>query len=234
MIQKQEKPDDLLTGQAKRDQVELGSIDDVKANGAAPEACGPDMVSVAPARGLVVSFMPTVMVPDGEAGYKSVELGFRGRAAMRQRDVFDRMAAQSARRKGVPPFNRYQVGIARDYRALTEKCAAAGVKCSNLFQVGSGHQGAIDFMDAFMRDRDRLRRFHRAIGTGTSLAVRRVRPSVRGTNHSITDWAMVNLVCLGDMDLSAALKRFRWSVKGKTRKALQAALCAALDRMMVC
>jgi len=234
MAQKQEKPADQLIGQAKCDQLELGSIRDVKAYGTAPDICGLDVVKVAPARGPVVPFVPTVLLPDGEDGYKAVELGFRGRSAMRQKDVFDKMVDQSAKHKGQPPFNRNQIGCARDYRSLTEKCMAAGIKCSNVFQVGSGQQGRVDFMDAYIRDSDRLKRFHRAIGQGTSLVVRRVRPSVRGSNHIITDWALVNLVCLGDMDLSAVLARFKWSIAGKNRKSLQGALCGILDRMMMC
>lgn len=47
----------------------------------------------------------------------------------------------------------------------------------------------------------------------------------------ITALALVNCVCLLDLDLSAVLRRHGWAPKGLHRDRLRKGLCAALDRM---
>ncbi|MEM9524479.1 MAG: hypothetical protein AAF982_10925, partial [Pseudomonadota bacterium] len=59
-----------------------------------PAGCGPEIVP-APARGPVETFTPVVMIPEGERGWRSVELGYRDRAAARAQDAFDRMMHQA-------------------------------------------------------------------------------------------------------------------------------------------
>ena len=64
-----------------------------------------------------------------------------------------------------------------------------------------------------------------------ALAVRRIRPSDRGSRAGITDRRLVDMVCLGGEDLTAVLRAHGWFEDGKNRKALRLALCAVLDRM---
>lgn len=217
------------TGQAMRDLRELDTLDGLKRNGQAPAACGPDVVFIAPARGPVMVFQPTAMQPDGKDGYKVDYMGYRGRSAMRGKDTFDRMLEQCAKAKAPPPFTWFQIDAARAYRDLYEDVHAAGVKCSQAFDAASGGGG--DFMDAYLRDSEQLRRLQARIGYGADMVVRRVRPSVRGTRRTISDRELVDCVCLGDRSVSGAMTAFGWSDATKNRIAARAALCAALDRM---
>ncbi|MCP3969247.1 MAG: hypothetical protein GY717_02785 [Rhodobacteraceae bacterium] len=126
-------------------------------------------------------------------------------------------------------------GAARDYRALHERVQCAGVKCSRAFdvQIGGQGQGQVDFMDAYIRDTERLAMFRRAIGDGVAMSVRQdgAHNMDRGSRWSVTDTRLVEMVCIGDKPLSAVLKAHGWSLAGKNRKTLRAALCAALERM---
>ena len=78
-----------------------------------------------------------------------------------------------------------------------------------------------------------LDKMHRQIGTGVAMSVRRVRPSQRGEGRAknIPNRALVDAVCLGQQTLGAVLKEWGWCNDGHHRKALRAALVAALDRM---
>ena len=58
-----------------------------------------------------------------------------------------------------------------------------------------------------------------------------VRPSARGSRVTITDRAVVDMVCLRDMTLDAVLGAHGWSVCREYRQALLATLVGALDRM---
>ncbi len=198
----------------------------VLAQATPPADVGP--VPVAPARG------PQRVVTD----YVALPGGMRRAAGRRLEaaDVFDLMLAQAVRRHGdsvgpvVMPFSWGQIAIARHYRALVERHDGGGVKCSSLDGGRAGGSGG-DFMDAHLavgREIDGLRR---RIGAGSALVLRRVRPSDRGSRASITDRALVDLVCLAGMTLDGVLARHGWSVEGRYRAALRVALAGALDRM---
>lgn len=68
------------------------------------------------------------------------------------------------------------------------------------------------------------------------MALRRIRPSARGDQdqprRNIAARALVDLVCLEDLDISAVLTRHGWAVKGETVKAATKALAEALERMI--
>ena len=63
------------------------------------------------------------------------------------------------------------------------------------------------------------------------MAIRRIRPSQRGSKSIITDKRLVDMVCLEDKDLGQVLSAHGWAVKGEANAALRRALAAALDRM---
>ncbi len=201
-----------------------------------PVECGPEMVA-APARGPMRVVASRRMV-----GAMSVRDGF---SRMEEADVFDRMEraardawskalsllpeAEQARLRYVPPFSSGQVAMARRYRALVESHSAGGVKCSTLDGSGGGDGGG--FMDAYLAEGDELRRLWRAIGPGVAMALRRLRPSARGSRISIKDRALVDAVCLAGRSISEVLRAHGWADKGEYRAAARVALAAALDRM---
>ena len=199
----------------------------MKAAAALPAGVGP--VPVAPARG------PVKVVPvwAGQAGGTRRMEGLRAEPC----DVFDRMLADARARHDrlggdaahVPPFSPGQVSMARDYRAMSEKRAAGGVRCSSL-DGGRGGGGA-EFMDAYLEDGRRLAALHARIGTGQAMVLRRVRPSVRGSRVSILDRRLVDLVCLGGLSLGQVLEAHGWANNGRHREEVRLALVAALDRM---
>ena len=204
------------------------------AAGLAPTECGPDVVRIAPARGSVETFRPVVLLPDGKDGMKHVSMGYRDRAAMRQRDVFDVMADQARRAGGAAPFSAVEVGAGRDYRSLVERLSGAGYKGSAIFSDHQGGGGKIDVMDAYLQDAERLRRLQRAVGPDVALSVRRVRPSARADRREISVRIMFDLVCLADQSLSAVLQAHGWQKDTKARSALRDALSAALMRVARC
>lgn len=132
----------------------------------------------------------------------------------------------------VPPFTHGQVSAARDYVALTERCASSGMSCASLEAVGRGSGGG-DREAAIFRDISRLRVLHRRIGDGLAKEVRRHRPSATGGKRSaIRVRTLVDQVCLGNMTLDEVLRRHGWTSKNETVRAdLRKALCKALDRM---
>lgn len=180
--------------------------------------------------GAVTRHVPLVMLPDGKGGWRSDEVGYRGKAGVRVTDVWDRMTDQGARAGGGVPFTRAQVAVARDYAALTERVASGGIKLSSM-GASCGGGAARDFMDAFAADCEALRRLHRRIGGGVSLSVRRVRPSERGSRWNIRDRALVDMVCLGGRTLTQVLEAHGWSVYAGSLRAARVALCGALERM---
>lgn len=212
-------------------QDEAARIAQIKAQGVVPETCG-DSIPHAPARGAFRVFQPIRLYPDGKGGYVAKSAGYRGRSAIQRADVFDRMAASAARCKK-PMFLSYaQVSIGRFYRDLVERHTCAGLKCSSIETTrsqGSGRGG--DFMDAVLRDRQKIERLRHRIGPGSALVVRRIRPSKRGSRTSITDRRLVDMVCLEDRPLSDVLKAHGWSVSGETSRALAKALEASFERM---
>ncbi|MCJ8139368.1 hypothetical protein [Falsirhodobacter halotolerans] len=130
----------------------------------------------------------------------------------------------------VPPFTPGQVQMGQRYATLTERHAAGGMKCMAIGPTTGGGKGG-EFMDVFLAEGRELDMIHRRIGAGQAMAVRRVRPSARGTRLGITDRRLVDMVCLGGMDVTAVLERHGWATFSKPREALRAALAAALERM---
>jgi hypothetical protein len=190
-----------------------------------PEGVGP--VPVAPARGAMRIEVQKEVVN----GLTKRVLGKR----LEQADVFDVMIAQARRRQGdaagfVAPFTPGQVYMARHYRGLTERHLAGGVRCSSLEAGRAGGAGG-EFMDAYLAVGRELDRLHRCIGNGQVLALRRIRPSVRGSRAAITDRRIVDMVCLAGMTPGAVLEAHGWAVKGQYRDMVRVALCGALDRM---
>jgi hypothetical protein len=208
-----------------------------------PEECGPE-IPVAPVRGPMLRFTPREMVPTSTGGFVSRRSGWKGRDAARVVDVFDLMIAQARkahqRQTGgvagfVAPFNAGQVSAARDYAALSERCAASGVKCSSLEALAQRGAGGGDREEAMLRDFRRLRDLHARIGAGLAREVRHVRPSDRGDGvtkgQAIRVRRVVDMVCLGGKSLSAVLVAHGWSANTRGREGLRKALCGALDRM---
>lgn len=227
---------------------EAARIAVLKAAGAAPAVCGPD-IPVAPARGPMGSFRPMELVPGSVGMARDTGHWQRGedtrRRAGRLLDVFDRIedqarATHKARSDGaggggayVPPLSPAQVQIGRDYRDLTERHSAGGVRCASLETAGrSGGATGGEFIDAFVAEWRRLDALCRRIGAGVAMPIRRIRPSDSGSRRLITDRVLVDSVCLRDMDLGQVLDAQGWSAYGQVREALRRALVAALDRMM--
>ena len=199
---------------------------------AVPHDCGPE-IPVAPARGVFRKVHTRAMYPSGKDGYVLKDAGHMGRATMVVADIFDVMAAQAARRRAPAPFRPDQVEMARRYRNLVEKHNASGVGCSSVEAVrGGGSSGGTSFMDALLSDAHRIRVWRARVGTGAALAVRRIRPSDRGTRRTILDIDMVDMVCIEDCSLDKVLARHGWCINGKTRAALREAMSGALDRML--
>lgn len=202
----------------------------VKARGKVPEVCG-DSIPEAPARGAFRVFDPVALYPDGST-YAVKSAGYRGRKAIRLADAFDKMEGQA--RKKI--FESHQKAIGRDYAALFEKLDAAGVRCSSVEAMRDQFSGGGEYMDALLRDRQRLVLLRDRVGFGVALAVRRVRPSSRGKVGLISDQLLIDMVCIQDLTLSEVLKKCGWVAEGKRAqgdhiKALRKALLSALDRM---
>lgn len=211
---------------------EAARVASVKARGFVPDAVGPE-IPEAPARGPVRVIDVVGLYPDGERGFVPKPAGFRGRKTLVRADGFDLMARKAKGHKRPAPFTSSQVAMGRFYRDLTEKHASAGVRCSSLESLSQrGAGGGGDYMDAVLRDRDRLAQLHRRIGDGAALEVRRHRPSVRGSRLGITDRRLVDLVCLEDATISGVLRKHGWSIKSDLIASLTFALCNALDRMV--
>ena len=199
------------------------------------DACPPlemAAAAVAPARG------PMRLVES----YDLLAGGTRRRAGAHWQavDVFDRMCRDAwlrHRRAGgaaadfEAPYTPGQIGIARCYVALVERHDAGGLRCASLETAGRAAGARGEFIDAFVAEGREIDRLRALIGDGQALVMRRIRPSRRGSKAGITDRALVDLVCLEGLDLSAVLRRHGWAVKGSNRAAARAALGAALDRM---
>lgn len=187
-----------------------------------PPGASPEIVEFAPARGAVVpvELRDTYVNADGEV--ETIDAGVHGLRPVRRLDVFDRMHDQ---------LTPAQVAMGRHYRDLVERHASAGVRCSSIEAVRSGGSGQGSFIDAVLRDREKIRVIHDRIGTGAAMAVRRVRPSSRGSRVTIMDRRLVDMVCLEDRTISEVLRAHGWCEKGQTRRALRQALADCLDRM---
>lgn len=217
---------------SKREIKAAARVAAVRAAGGVPDECSSEIVDCAPARGSVASWVPRVAVPRGDEGWDFVEHGYKGKVAARVGDVFDTMADQALKAGGGLPFTVAQVETARHYHAITERVSSGNIKLSSVEGRVGGNDGR-DAMDAYAADCDALRRYHRQIGAGVSMAVRRVRPSTRGGlgRRNISDRALVDAVCLGGLTLTEALRDHGWGNRGGNIQAARRALCEALDRM---
>lgn len=201
-----------------------------------------DVIIAAPGRAPLKPFKEGYWHGDDEKG-EWREIPYRSGCPGRTRDIFDSMTDQATRRGGDAPFTAAQVGAGRDYRDLHEAVQSAGVKCSSTFDDKVRGQGRVDFMDAYIRDSDRLGLFVRAIGGGVAKDTKRKVPAIEGTvkigevqlrqidRRLITVRSLVDDVCLADKSLSTILVDYGWRATGKNRMSLRAALCAALGRM---
>lgn len=195
----------------------------------------PDAMAAAP---IAPAAGAKVLVPEFEIALGGIRR--RVSAHWRAADVFDQME-QDARRAHersrdeapfVAPWSWGQLHMARFYRTLTERHSAGGMRCASL-EAGRGGGGGGDFITNFISEGKTLDGLHAAIGPGVAMAVRRIRPSTRGSRTAgvILDRVLVDSVCLGQMTLGAVLRAAGWSPDGHHRKALRVALAAALDRM---
>lgn len=203
------------------------------ARGRVSRACDPEVIVGAPARGAVGVIHPRETVVT-DAG--NVRVRAAGRfAGLRVLDAFDKAAVQAGRRKAPAPFAPGQIAVGREYAHLSAVCAASGLSLSQIGGTGGGGDGQ-GVSEAVLDDMRRLRALLAAIGPGTALTVRRIRPSRRGGTaarpaRNISDRDLVHLFCNDGKTLAGVLEARGWSVRGETRNALRAALCAALDRM---
>lgn len=207
---------------------EQARIDAVKIAAASPAGVSREVLA-APARGPVAPFRESVVLPAGDDGFEVVDAPYRSGCPGRARDVFDVMVDQALRSGGAAPFTAGQVGAARDYRAVYERVQSSGMKLSSVGVDRTGGQGRVDFMDAYMRDSERLSGFRAAIGDGVALSPKHRSASV--VRRAIMVRELVDAVCIRERALSAVLTAHGWKVSGKARNDLRAALCAALGRM---
>jgi hypothetical protein len=147
------------------------------------------------------------------------------------------MRAQSARKGKRLALSDSQVGMARMYATLVADAAAGAVRCVSLESGGGGGGGSREgFTDHRLDLSRRIDVLRGRIGSGSALAIRRVRPSKRadgGTaRRNIPDRALVDMVCIDGLTISDVLARYGWSVKGETVQAATQALADALDRMI--
>lgn len=209
-----------------------GSLGQIKADATPPMSVGP-VVPVAPARGSFRVFTHLEFAT-GRGGGVARPAGHAGRQTLAATDVFDRMSERARQRAGdgpfVPPLTHGQVAAGRMYRDLVERHSAGGVKCSSLeAQTGGGGSGG--FMDAHIHLGRQIDAMRGRIGAGAAMVLRRIRPSQRGSRATITDRALVDAVCLRDMELGQVLRAHGWSTRACMREALRSALAGALDRM---
>ena len=212
---------------------EADRITRIKELSTRPENCGDAIVEMAPARGPVQRFQPceTVITAAGQVRVRRV--GHNGQDALRRADAFDVMQLRSRARKpdGPPLFTAAQIGIGRDYAALYERCAAAGVRCSSVEALGHGGSGQGSFIDALIRDRRRLAAMERAIGSDVVLEPRGALAHRERGRQGLRVCDVVRGVCISGQTISQLLQSFGWSRAPAFTKETMAALCAALDRM---
>jgi len=206
----------------------------------APEACGPE-IPVAPARGALRAGTLHLVEAAGDAeAPRSVPIrGYqaRGEAGPRKAasviDVFDRMEVAALRARKPLGLSALQIATGRQYRTLVERQAAGAVKLSSLEGRTGGSGRGLDVTDLRLAEARQLAAMRGRIGDGAALAVRRVRPSARGgvAASIIRDRALVDAVCLEDMDLSAVLEAHGWTRQTPSLDRLRSALASSLDRM---
>lgn len=231
-----------------RAEAEAGRIQAVRASGAVPEGCGP--VPAAPARGAVERVRMREIVPGSAGSVRPAghwEPGEdRPRDTLRVADVFSVMlararaahdAAGAAAGGGTPwqaPFTSGQIAVARRYRWLVERRDAGGMRGISLeTRSGGGSPGGADgFLAARLDEAAEIAAMERRVGTGAALAIRRLRPSQRGSRATIPDMGLVAAVCLRQRSIGQVLSDYGWVRSSSNREAARQALAGALDRMI--
>jgi hypothetical protein len=222
-----------MTGKAGAARIEMTEADRIAAmiaRGTPPEICGPEM-PVAPGRAPLIAFHPVVVMVDAKGQEQAIELGYRGRAAARVADVFDLMLARQRpphRQAHGPLFDPGQIAIARLYRDLVEEVARGNMRGVNLNGAGGGGGSDDGFLARYTDRRAQVAAMRRRVGDGVALAVQRGGAKGR---MPIARLALVDQVCVGQMTLSAVLRRAGWAAKGDLRDALRAELAACFDAM---
>ena len=218
---------------------EADRITQLKQRSARPDDCGEAIVDIAPARGPVQRFQPTEVAITTAGQVQRRPVGHAGQNALRRADAFDVMQLRSrARKKDAPPlFTAAQIGAGRDYAALVERCAAAGIRCSSFDDLdmgrasGGGTGGQGTFIDALIRDRRKLAAMERAIGTEVVLRPHGAQAQADRGRRALRISDIIREVCITGLTISQLLHKAGWSRSPSFTKATMAALCAALDRM---
>lgn len=207
----------------------------VRDAGRVPDACG-DAIPVASARGAGRAVHMLGSYPKGERDTVVKPAGHLGRKTVILCDAIDTMRAQSARKGKVLALTESQIGMARMYATLVADHLAGAVRGISLESSGGGRGGSVEgFTDHRLDLSRRIDVLRARIGTGSAMAIRRIRPSKRGetgARANIPDRALVDLVCLDGLTISDVLSRYGWSVKGDTVQAATKALAEALERMI--
>lgn len=199
--------------------------------GLAPNECGPEMVSIAPARGRVIPFRNAETYLNTDGDVETIDHGAHGRLAMRRGDVFDLMIDQAAKRKKVLGLTTTQIQMGRVYRDLVERHASAGIRCSSVEGLPGGGGSGGGFMDAVLDQGSQIDYWRSLIGDGLAMDIRRVRPSKRGERIAIKAQRLVDMVCLEDKSISHVLYVHGWSNRGDSITKLTIALGECLERM---
>lgn len=186
---------------------------------------------VAPARGPQRLVQDYTLHRGGLQGHSGAHWEAMDPLSIMCRRAYERHEASGSDAAFVPPFTPGQIAVGRDYRALVEWRSGSCIKCASLEGGRSGGQGGL-FIDTFLDQGKWLITLRGRIGSGSGLALRRVRPSARGSRASIPDLALVDMVLLHDRTLSDVLRVHRWVKSTANLSAARQALCGALDRMM--
>ncbi|MEL6959820.1 MAG: hypothetical protein AAGL89_12800 [Pseudomonadota bacterium] len=213
------------------------------ANAAPPDECSVD-VPISPARGPVTPYQDYHVVAVGAEDFEVTKIRYKSGAPARALDLFDKMMAQSSRRRDGPAFTMLHAMAARKYRDLTEQVKSSGLAASPVFSDKLGGSGKRDAMDAYMANTQRLAWMHASIGDAIAKDIKRKAKAIDNGGRIvgevelrqigkrlITVRMLVDLVCLQEKSLRAVLMAHGWRDSGKNLKTLRAALCAALERI---
>ena len=218
-------------GRRDRQAAERANLAAILARATPPASASP-MIVAAPARGpsLVVPQFERVIVKGRPVQIATTTSGFH---PIRAADVFDTMRLQASKRRGGgATLTREQEEVGRDYAALVERVASAGVRGSSLAPTiratGGGGGG---YSEAIMLDIAHLRAVQLLIGGGVALVAVNARAHADRARVGVKVRYLVDQVCLGDWPLSRVLIRCGWSASSRNLAELRAVLASTLDRM---
>lgn len=215
------------------DLTEAARVEYVKSFGAVPSECGDDIIP-AVARGVVRPVQLDRAYLRGDGEIETMPAGHKRRKTMVVADVFDRMNAQAMKKKRRLRLTAAQVNMGRIYARVFERHSAGAVRCSSIEGRSGGGGGSGDgFTDARLASSRQIDVWHRRIGSGPALDVKRVRKLRPGKVHRVAISArqLVDGVCIEDMEISKVLRRYGWASDGATITRCCLALGAVLDRM---